>query len=384
MLINIAVRNVFVILQSEQLIFKTAMNYLKLSLFSVFLTGIMPSTLWAQKNKEYRETSPEFFASAEARRIGDQILLWQRNTGGWPKNVDMCSPMSDDERDQVMDDKVLTDDSTTDNGATTTQMTYLARLWQQTCDNRYRDGVLRGVEYLLSGQYDNGGWPQFWPKMRDYQIHITYNDDAMVNTMNLLRSIQRGEEPYQGLADSALCERLGKAFDKGVECILKTQIRVGDTLTVWCQQHYRDTYAPAPARAYELPSYCSQESAAIVSLLMSLPNPDEHIQQAVDGAMAWFEQHKITGHRLVRIGVKGESGADTRLVADSTAGPLWARYYDLEHCQPFVCDRDGVPRKHLWEIGVERRTGYSWYNDRPAALYKLYAKWKKTHQNRKK
>ena len=360
------------------------MNYLRTTLLSLLMVGMMPTDMRAQKNKEYRETSPEFFSSAEARRIGDQILLWQRNTGGWPKNVDMCSPMSDDERDQVMNDKVLTDDSTTDNGATTTQMTYLARLWQQTCDDRYRDAFRRGVDYLLSGQYANGGWPQFWPTMRDYQIHITYNDDAMVNTMNLLRSIQLGEEPYQGLADSALCERISKAFDKGVECILTTQIRVGDTLTVWCQQHDRDTYAPAKARAYELPSYCSQESAAIVRLLMSIPNPDDRIKKAVDAAMAWFEKTKITGYRLERIGVKGRPGADTRLVADPAAGPLWARYYDLEHCQPFVCDRDGVPRKHLWEIGVERRTGYSWYNDRPASLYKIYAKWKKKQQNRKK
>ena len=353
------------------------MNYFKITLLSLFSAALMPTTVQAQKNKEYRETSPEFFASAEARRIGDQILLWQRNTGGWPKNVDMCSPMSEDEKNEVQDDKNRTDDSTTDNGATTTQMTYLARLWQQTCDNRYRDAFRRGVEYLLSGQYDNGGWPQFWPKMRDYQIHITYNDNAMVNTMTLLRDIRDGREPYQGLSDDELNERLTKAFDKGIECILKTQIRVGETLTVWCQQHDRETFLPAAARAYELPSYCSAESASIVRLLMELPNPDERVVKAVDGAIAWFEKHKITGYRLERIGQKGKPGADTRLVADPNAEPLWARYYDLEKAEPFVCDRDGVPRKSLQEIGPERRNGYSWYNNKPAGVIKKYAKWKK-------
>ena len=58
-------------------------------------------------------------------------------------------------------------------------------------------------------------------------------------------------------------------------------------------------------------------------------------------------------------------------------GTDWARYYDLVDCQPFVCDRDGVPRKHLWEIGPERRNGYAWYNDRPLQLYEKYDKWKK-------
>ncbi len=356
------------------------MIYLKSTLLSLLFVGMTPSISWAQKNKEYRETSPEFFATAEARRIGDQMLIWQRNTGGWPKNVDMCSPMSEAQQKKVLADKDLTYDSTTDNGATTTQMTFLARLWQQTKDERYRQAFARGVEYLLSGQYENGGWPQFWPTMRDYQIHITFNDDAMVNTMNLLRSIAEGNEPYQGLTDSTLNTRIMTAYNKGVECILNTQMVINDTLTVWCQQHDRDTYAPAKARAYELPSYCSQESAAIVELLMSLPHPDARIIRAVDAAMAWFEKSKITGYRLERVGTRGQADFDTRLVADSTAGPLWARYYDLEHCQPYVCDRDGVPRKHLWEIGPERRNGYSWYNNRPEKLYKKYAKWKKKLQ----
>lgn len=288
--------------------------------------------------------------------------------------------MSDEERTKVLAKKNLTDDSTTDNGATTSQMTYLARLWQQTKDEKYRAAFLHGVEYLLAGQYENGGWPQFWPKTRGYQVHITYNDNAMVNTLNLIRNIQLGAAPYQELADSALRIRLEDSFRRGVECILKTQIRVGDTLTVWCQQHYRDTYLPAPARAFELASYCTQESAAIVRLLMRIPDPDERIIKAVESAMAWFEQHKIMGYRLERVGTRGQADYDTRLVADSTAGPLWARYYDLEKCEPFVCDRDGVPRKHLWEISAERRNGYSWYNDRPASLLKSYDKWKKKHQ----
>ena len=54
---------------------------------------------------------------------------------------------------------------------------------------------------------------------------------------------------------------------------------------------------------------------------------------------------------------------------------MWARYYDLKYCEPFVCDRDGIPRRHLEEIGPERRNGYSWYGNRPASLYPLYEQW---------
>ena len=329
-----------------------------------------------------QETDPAFFQTAEARRIGDQILLYQRVTGGWPKNIDMAKPMSEEEKAEVKSERNRRSDSTIDNGATTTQMLYLARLWQvqiangKSANRNYRDAFRRGVEYLLSGQYENGGWPQFWPVMRDYQIHITYNDDAMVNTMTLLRDIAEQKEPFQGkLTSKKLRQRCMDAFNKGVECILKTQIRdANGQLTVWCQQHDRETFLPANARAFELASYCSQESAAIVKLLMQLPEPDDRVKQAVHGAMRWFDAHKILGMRLERTH-DAEGNRDTRLVPDPKAGPLWARYYDLQTEEPFVCDRDGIPRKRLEDIGSERRNGYSWYGDRPADLYKRYEKW---------
>ena len=318
----------------------------------------------------------EFYKTEEAQRIGDQVLLYQRVTGGWPKNINMSRPLTDEERVQVLRDKERRDDSTTDNGATNMQMLYLAKLYQATQVERYKEGVLKAVEYLLSGQYENGGWPQFWPEMHGYQMHITYNDDAMVNTMNLLRAVAQQKDPYQGLADEALRQRCMKAFDKGVECILKTQMHNKEgRLTVWCQQHYRDNYEPAPARAYELPSYCPMESASITKLLMSLPNPDERVKQAVHAAMAWFDKYKLTGLRIQRTGPWASMDGDTKLVEDADAEPIWGRYYDLKYCEPYVCDRDGLPRRRLEDIGHERRNGYAWFGSRPAELYPTYDKW---------
>ena len=357
------------------------MNYIKTTLLSALFLGLLPmASASAQGEKVLREKNPEFFKTDEARRIGDQLIVWQRNTGGWPKNIDMTVPLTDQQRHQIIKDKKVTDDSTIDNGATTMQMNYLARLYQQTKDDRYREAFQKGVNYILSGQYENGGWPQFWPTQRDYQVKITYNDDAMVNILTMMRDILKGKEQYAGLSDEKLNEKIEKSFRKGIDCILNTQIKVGDTLTVWCQQHDRKTLYPTYARAYELPSFCSQESAAIVRFLMTLPNPDERVRRAINSAMAWFEKTKITGYRLEKIGKKGEPGADTRLVADPNAEPLWARFYDLLNCQPFVCDRDGMPRKHLSDIGPERRNGYSWYNTRPATLYKNYEKWKNKYE----
>ena len=310
-------------------------------------------------------------------RVADQMLLYQRVTGGWPKNVDMARPLTEEERGLVMADKQRRNDSTTDNKATTTQMEFLARVYQLTGDKRYRDAFCRGVEYLLGGQYVNGGWPQFWPEMKGYQQHITYNDDAMVHTMRLLRDIAEQRVPYQGrLTDKKLRRRAQAAFNRGIECILATQIVIDGEPTVWCQQHDRETLKPAPARAYELPSYCPIESTSIVALLMELPHPDERVKKAVNGAMRWLDDHQLTGVRLVHTGQRGTSDYNTLLVEDSAAAPLWARFYDLVHAEPFVCDRDGVPRRTLEEIGTERRNGYAWYGTQPSRLYPLYEQWK--------
>lgn len=346
-----------------------------------YLSILMALTLLpAHAQRRYnamRETKKEFFKTEQARLIGDQILDYQRVTGGWPKNIDMAKPMTHEERQQVLKDKSRRDDSTTDNDATNMQMTYLARLYQATKSKKYREAFCQGVEYLLSGQYDNGGWPQFWPGMRGYQVHITFNDDAMVNTMEMLRDIYLQKAPYDGkLTDKALRQKAIKAFNKGVECILKCQIVKDGKPTVWCQQHDRVTFEPRPARAFELSSYSSNESARIVAMLMEIPNPSEEIKRAIRGAMQWFDTYKLTGLKVVRKGEFGSPFRTTELVKDPDATtPLWARYYDLEFCEPFVCDRDGVPRRHLWEIGTERRNGYSWYSERSAFIYPLYEKW---------
>lgn len=356
------------------------MRSIKSLLIGFMLLSVLPTTAQQAFKQLMRETSQEFFQSDEARRIGDQLLLYQRVTGGWPKNIDMAKPLSDKEREKIAADKHKHNDSTTDNDATTLQIYFLSKLYQATKDVRYRDAFRQGVAYLLSGQYENGGWPQFWPVMRDYQIHITYNDDAMANTMILLRDIAAQKEPYQGdLTDDQLRQQMTKAFNKGIECILNTQIVTDGELTVWCQQHDRETLLPAHARAFELPSYCTMESAMLTRLLMELPNPDERVKKAVHAAMRWFDKYKLTGYKVERTGRPGSADQNTKLVKDTLAPPMWARFYDLELCEPFVCDRDGVPRRHLEQIGAERRNGYAWYTDRPISLYKRYQKWAKKY-----
>ena len=75
------------------------MKSIKSLLIGIMLLSVLPITAQQAFKQLMRETSPEFFQSEEARRIGNQLLLYQRVTGGWPKNIDMAKPLSDKERE---------------------------------------------------------------------------------------------------------------------------------------------------------------------------------------------------------------------------------------------------------------------------------------------
>ena len=139
--------------------------------------------------------SPTWYSTAEALRIADNVLLYQRSSGGWPKNIDMTASLSERDSTNLASQKT-TKDSTIDNGATYTQLAFLARVYTQQSQPRHRDGFSKGLDYLFEAQYANGGWPQFYPDRSGYYRHITFNDGAMIGVMKLLRDVANKKADY--------------------------------------------------------------------------------------------------------------------------------------------------------------------------------------------
>ncbi len=67
--------------------------------------------------KDCLEQKPQWYAGADAVRIADNVLLYQRESGGWPKNIDMAVVLSEQGKAEVVKQKSA-DDSLIDNGAT--------------------------------------------------------------------------------------------------------------------------------------------------------------------------------------------------------------------------------------------------------------------------
>ena len=321
------------------------------------------------------------YDESEYTKIADNILYFQRDNGGWPKNYDMRAILTPEQINDVIKTKSVLH-TTFDNSTTYTHIYYLAQVYTQTKIEKYKDACLKGIDFILEAQYPNGGWPQYFPLEKGYSRHITFNDGAYMGIMNLLGKIVQND-PNLSFVDSETKNKVSIAYEKGIDCILKTQISDHGKLTAWCQQHDEITLLPAWARKFEPPSVSNAESVDIVLFLMKIENPSEQIIRSVQGAIKWFSDSKIYNTRVETFQAPEFDSKykkvtdDRRVVIDSTAPPIWTRYYELGTGRPLFCDRDSVYLYSLAEVSRERRSGYAWYTYNPEKALKKYPEWQK-------
>ena len=332
-------------------------------LIAVALTAMLASPVLAQTtpewNDEITKQDPAWYATAEARAIADSVVAHQSPEGGWPKNTSLAVPPDVAPVDEGSK-------NTFDNDGTTLPMAFLARVITAGERPADRAAFEHGLDYILAAQSPSGGWPQFYPLRPGYYSHITYNDDAMVRIMVLLRDIAAGSGPYR-FVDEDRRNRAGAAVARGIETMLATQVRQNGVLTVWCAQHDERTLMPAWARAFEPPSLSGNESVGITRFLMSIPAPSPRVIAAVEGAVHWFETHAVRGIRLQPI-TASDGEPDLQVVTDPQAPPN----------RPIFLGRDSVVHSEVAQIERERRMGYRYYGTWPAALLRDdYPAWRR-------
>ena len=267
------------------------------------------------------------------------ILSYQTDRSDWPKNLDTTATLHRRPRSSSRAP------STT--ARPTDELRFLARIFQATQDERYRQAFDNGLGHILQAQYPNGGWPQSYAAGQGLSRYITFNDNAMVRLMEFLREVY-GDDRYRFVAAERRQDARA-AFDRGVQCILRCQIKVDGKLTAWCAQHDEKDFSPRPARTFELASLSGSESVGIVQLLMSLEKPTPEVVQAVDAAVAWFQSAALKGIRQeMRRDSKSPKGFDKVVVKDANAPPLWARFYEIGTNRPIFSDRDGVAKRRAF------------------------------------
>ena len=335
---------------SKILIFKVLSTVMLVFIFSLVM--LFPKAVMASSPDwdSVFKNSDTWFGSSDGIKLADSIVQYQLSDGGWRKDMTESTSGSWGK-------------STIDNDTTTSQIIVLAKAYKQTNNSKYLTSCQKGIDLLLNGQYANGGWPQIFNDPGTYHAHITYNDNAMIHVMNLLTSVANKTGDFTFI-DSTRASRAGTAIQKGIQCFLNTQITVNGVKTAWCQQHDENTLKPTTGRAYEVPSISASESVGIVNYLKAIKNPSTEITNAINSAIAWMAKVQIYGIKVVT------TSDDRYIVNDPTAGPIWARFYEINTNRPIFVDRDGSIHYQMSEISQERRYGYAWYGTWPAKLVK--------------
>lgn len=309
----------------------------------------------------------EWFKSAEGERIMNIILSFQTPSGGWSKRTDMSKNVRQKGDAFGVEENYI---PTFDNNATSTQLQLLAQAYTVTKKKVYLDAFERGMQLIVDAQYPNGGWPQNYPIVGGYHDHITYNDNLMKQLMELLYNVSTGKNEF-AFTSKKLRKQTQTSFDKGLECIKKTQVVTSGELTIWGAQHDRITLASTNARKFEMTSLASQESAYLLLFLMELDNPDKQTVQAIHAGIKWFDKNKLVGQKWSR--------EDIKLQQVPSAPPMWARFYEIGTNKPIFGDRDGSVHYDVSEISEERRKGYAWYGTTGNKVLNKYQTWAEKH-----
>lgn len=319
------------------------------------------------------DTSYPRFSIDNYVAIADNIIAFQNKDGGWPKNVDLLANVNIDSLKKTFTGRQ--GESTFDNENTHPQIEFLAKMYYQTGKDIYRRSAEKGLNYIISAQDKSGGW-------RGWDVDaITYNDDVTTGILNLILDIKQDSLYYRWIDDS-LKLKLFAAYDKGLDVTLKCQIVVDGKKKGWCQQHDHITLRPVKARSYELPSVASKETVQIVLMLMRIDNPSNEIIESVESAINWLKESGIENLRIEEIKIPRDSypgqnlDVDRKIVIDSTARTIWARFYEIDSNTPMFCTRSGQKVYSLAEVNPERRGGYGWYGYWPEELLEsIYPKW---------
>lgn len=317
--------------------------------------------------------SQDFYKTREAQRIGENVLYFQTKYGGWGKDICMQYHLSFLDKFLFKYKRELWY-STIDNDATVTEIDYLSKLFNTTQNSKYKDSVLKGIEYLLSIQYSNGGFPQKAPDYNvSYQQQITYNDEAMINVMKLFKKIIDNDDQYS-FVDYQTRQQIRDAFNKGLDCILKTQLSSG----MWAAQYDRETLKPCYGRKFEPPSIDTRESASIVVFLMDISNPSDKVSKAIKKSASWYKKHAIY-NKTVNIYRKWNK-LYVKLDYCVDCNPIWARLYDIDKDVPIFSDKTQNIKFDLSEISNERILGYEWYVYSGNTVLDNYKNWEQKYR----
>src|SRR6476646_157404 len=142
----------------------------------------------------YEATGNEYFYQLAERAAG--AMIWgQSNEGGWNYVIDFAGDQSlkkwyatiGKNGWRLEEFQHYYGNSTYDDDVSSDAARFLLRLYLEKLDPKYKPALDKAINFILTSQYPNGGWPQRYPLMYDfkkeghpdYTSFYTFNDDVI-------------------------------------------------------------------------------------------------------------------------------------------------------------------------------------------------------------
>lgn len=254
--------------------------------------------------------------------VADLIVALQNEDGGFqvlPDNYEMS------QKETGLGS--MKDVSSVYNGATTAELKYLAKYItaNKPEDSKYQDAFVKGINYLLTTQHDNGGWSMNPGSGSGFNANIEVGNKAMTEVLTLLSDIAiLNNQDYVFARKAMNVDEIKSAVEKGNDFIVKSQISNNNKKSGWATQ-YDKSGNVTMGHTYERESVSSYTTKDVIDYLMTIHNPSQDIKDAVESAYSWLKDVKIADkEQKVVKDTSMNNGFDVYLVDGSGT---WASNY---------------------------------------------------------
>ncbi len=243
----------------------------------------------------YDVTGDEYFYQA-AQKAADALIWGQSNEGGWNYVIDFAGDRSlkhwyatiGKNGWRLEEFQHYYGNDTYDDDVTSDAARFLLRVYLEKLDPKYKPAVDKAIDFVLKSQYPNGGWPQRYPLMYDfnkaghpdYTSFYTYNDDVIWEDINFL------VQCYETLGD----QRFLDPIRRGMDFYYVSQQANG----AWGQQYDMQMHV-AGARTYEPAAYLPRATFWNSLLLLKFYQytGDRKYLSRIPDAIKWLDKVKL-------------------------------------------------------------------------------------------
>ncbi len=243
----------------------------------------------------YQATGDKFYLEV-AQKAADALIFGQTPEGGWHYMVDFePKGIQDYYRNHASkfkwgmeEQRFYKGNATFDDGNSQNATRFLLRLYVVSKNEKYKQPLLKALNFFLLAQFRNGAFPQRFPLKYDY-IHDGFPDYTSFYTLNdgaTATAIQVLVDAYENLGDKKYLDSAKRAVD------FLIAVQGPEDQGGWAEQYHPETMQPVQARTHEPAGFVVRESEQVLEVLEMFykMTGDRRYLRPIQLCLNWFDR----------------------------------------------------------------------------------------------